>query len=77
MSGFFVYNHVGRWHAVMDEMAGWIRAGKLKPIQDVVDGFESMPEALSRLYEGKNMGVQCCRVRPEPPRPEGKDPALA
>ena len=41
------------------------------------DGFESMPEALSRLYEGKNMGVQCCRVRPEPPRPEGKDPALA
>ncbi len=68
MSGFFVYNHVSRWSDVMDEMAGWIRAGKLKPIQDIVEGFESMPQALSRLYEGRNVGVQCCRVRPEPPR---------
>ncbi len=70
MSGFFVYNHVGRWHEVMSEMAGWIRSGQLKPVQDVVDGFELMPEALSRLYDGRNIGVQCCRVRPEPERPE-------
>lgn len=76
MSGFFVYNHVGRWDEVMTEMAGWIRAGKLKPVQDVVEGFESMPEALSRLYDGRNIGVQCCRVRAEPPRPELKEPAL-
>ncbi len=57
----------------MAEMAGWIRSGQLKPVQDVVDGFESMPEALSRLYDGRNIGVQCCRVRPEPPRPERED----
>jgi hypothetical protein len=66
MGGFFVYNHVGRWREVMDEMAGWIRAGRLKPVQDVVEGFEFMPEALARLYDGRNVGVQCCRVRPEP-----------
>ena len=65
--------HVGRWREVMAEMAGWIRTGKLKPVQDVVDGFESMPEALSRLYDGRNIGVQCCRVRPEPDRPELKE----
>jgi NADPH-dependent curcumin reductase len=65
MSGFFVYNHVNRWHEVMDEMADWIRDGKLNPVQDVVNGFEAMPEALSRLYEGKNVGVQCCQVRAE------------
>lgn len=76
MSGFFVYNHVGGFDEVMAEMAGWIRTGQLKPVQDVVDGFESMPEALSRLYEGKNIGVQCCRVRPEPPRPELREPGL-
>ena len=73
MAGFFVYNHVGRWNEVMNEMAGWIRSGKLKPVQDVVEGFESMPEALSRLYDGRNIGVQCCRVRPEPDRPELKE----
>jgi NADPH-dependent curcumin reductase len=62
MGGFFVYNHVNRWYQVMDEMAAWIREGKLKPVQDVIEGFESMPEALSRLFEGKNVGVQCCKV---------------
>ena len=77
MSGFFVYNHVGRWNEVMTEMAGWIRTGALKPVQDVVEGFESMPEALSRLYDGRNIGVQCCRVRPEPSRPELKETLLA
>lgn len=68
MRGFFVYNHVNRWHAVMDEMADWIRTGQLKPVQDVIEGFAKMPEALARLYEGRNTGVQCCRVRPENPR---------
>jgi NADPH-dependent curcumin reductase CurA len=68
MAGFFVYNHLERWHEIMDEMADWIRAGTLKPIQDVVQGFEAMPEALARLYEGKNVGVQCCQVREEPVR---------
>jgi NADPH-dependent curcumin reductase CurA len=68
MAGFFVYNHLERWHEIMDEMADWIRAGRLKPVQDVVQGFEAMPEALARLYEGKNVGVQCCQVRKEPTR---------
>jgi NADPH-dependent curcumin reductase len=68
MGGFFVYNHLNRWDEVMAELAGWIREGKLKPVQDVIQGFESMPEALSRLYEGKNIGVQCCQVRSEPVR---------
>ncbi len=63
MGGFFVYNHVNRWYQVMDEMADWIREGKIKPVQDVIEGFEAMPEALSRLFDGKNVGVQCCKVR--------------
>lgn len=63
MGGFFVYNHLHRWQEVMDRLAGWIREGKLRPVQDVVEGFEQMPAALARLYLGKNIGVQCCEVR--------------
>ena len=66
MQGFFVYNHLHQWDQAMAEMAGWIHAGKLKPVQDMVEGFEQMPEALSRLYDGHNVGVQCCNVRGEP-----------
>lgn len=63
MSGFFVYNHLERWHEAIDRLADWIREGRLKPVQDVVSGFEHMPAALARLYLGGNVGVQCCRVR--------------
>ena len=66
MQGFFVYNHLDRWHAVMDELATWIQDGQLKPIQDVITGFQLMPKALARLYHGRNVGVQCCSVRGEP-----------
>ena len=66
MRGFFVYNHLDRWDAVMDEMAGWIREGKLKPVQDIEQGFQNMPRALANVYYGANVGVQCCSVRGEP-----------
>jgi hypothetical protein len=66
MAGFFVYNHLHRWEQVMAELAGWIGDGRLRPVQDVIDGFASMPKALAQLYHGRNTGVQCCSVRGEP-----------
>ena len=66
MAGFFVYNHLHRWADVMAELAGWIRDGRLRPVQDVIQGFASMPKALAQLYYGRNVGVQCCSVRGEP-----------
>ncbi len=66
MKGFFVYNYAERFYEMTDQFAAWIKAGQLKPVQDIVDGFENMPAALARLYDGDNIGVQCCRVRGEP-----------
>lgn len=66
MRGFFVYNHLGSWDRTMDEMAGWIGDGRMKPVQDIEQGFAAMPRALARLYYGGNVGVQCCEVRGEP-----------
>lgn len=66
MQGFFVYNHIDKWDRVMDELAGWIRGGQLKPVQDMTHGFANMPRALANLYHSRNVGVQCCSVRGEP-----------
>ena len=66
MRGFFVYNHLDDWDRAMDEMADWIRTGRLKPVEQITDGFEHMPAALAGLYSGENMGKQLCRVRGEP-----------
>ena len=66
MKGFFVYNYQDQFHQCTDQLAGWINSGELKPVQDMEQGFERMPQALANLYEGKNVGVQCCDVRGEP-----------
>ena len=66
MHGFFVYNHEDSFYKCTDQFAEWINAGRLRPVQDMQEGFENMPQALANLYEGRNVGVQCCRVRGEP-----------
>jgi NADPH-dependent curcumin reductase CurA len=66
MRGFFVYNYLSVWDQVMDDLSGWIKDGRLKPVQDVEQGFQKMPRALANLYFGANVGVQCGSVRGEP-----------
>lgn len=66
MHGFFVYNFAPRFDQMAEQLADWVKAGQLRPVQNVVDGFEKMPAALAALYDGKNTGVQICRVRGEP-----------
>jgi NADPH-dependent curcumin reductase CurA len=43
-------------------MAGWIREGRVKYREDIVDGLEQAPEALIGLLEGKNRGKLIVRV---------------
>ena len=61
MEGFLVYDHADRLGQAQDAMAGWIADGSLPLLEDVLDGIERMPEALIRLYEGKNRGKQLVR----------------
>lgn len=66
MRGFFVYNHLHNWDQAMSEIADWIRAGTVKPVEQITEGFAQMPAALAGLYSGQNVGKQLCRVRGEP-----------
>jgi hypothetical protein len=44
-------------------MAQWIAEGRMRPMDDVLEGLEQMPRALIRLYEGQNLGKQIVRVK--------------
>jgi hypothetical protein len=37
-------------------MAGWIKTGKLKSREHIVEGLETFPDALLKLYKGENTG---------------------
>ncbi len=62
MEGFVVIDYMGRAPEAVGEMAGWIAEGKLIAREDVVEGFESFPEALQKLFRGENVGKLVLKV---------------
>lgn len=38
------------------QLSKWIREGRLKYTETVIDGFKHLPEAFIALFEGKNTG---------------------
>jgi NADPH-dependent curcumin reductase CurA len=45
-------------------MAGWLREGRIKYREDVVDGLEHAPQAFIGLLRGENFGKRLIRVAP-------------
>jgi NADPH-dependent curcumin reductase CurA len=56
MEGFIVFNYASRYGEAAREMAGWIAAGKLKSKEHIVEGFDTFPETLLKLFRGENFG---------------------
>ena len=62
MQGFFIYDYKDRFPEAENYMSQWIEQGKLMYQEDIVEGLENMPQALNRLFEGKNVGKQIVKV---------------
>ena len=60
--GFFVYDYADRFAEAESRLGEWIREGRLAWREDVLEGFERMPEALCRLFDGRNLGKQVVHV---------------
>ena len=43
-------------------MAGWIKEGKLKYREDIVEGFENLPQAFIGMLEGDNIGKRLVKA---------------
>ncbi len=65
MKGYFVYNYLDQFEASNNQLAAWYKSGEMKPLMDVLDGFDKMPEALMGVYEGTNIGMRCVKVSDE------------
>jgi NADPH-dependent curcumin reductase CurA len=48
------------------DLAGWAADGKLKVVEDILDGLEQAPEGLIGLLAGRNRGKRMVRVGPDP-----------
>jgi NADPH-dependent curcumin reductase CurA len=62
MKGMIVFDFAQRYGEAAKEMAGWMRAGKLKSREDIVEGFQAFPDTLLKLFRGENNGKLLIKV---------------
>src|SRR5881409_2960421 len=66
LRGFIVSDHADRQADFLTETTRWVREGRVRYREDVVDGLEQAPRALIGLLEGRNFGKVIVRVGPAP-----------
>jgi NADPH-dependent curcumin reductase CurA len=63
MQGFIVFDYQHRYEEAIARLADWLRAGKLRYREDVLEGIEHAPGAIAGLYRGENLGKRLIRLR--------------
>jgi NADPH-dependent curcumin reductase len=62
VEGFIVSEHMEVWPQALQELAGLVAAGKLRPRESIAQGIESAPEAFLGLLKGRNFGKQVVKL---------------
>ncbi len=58
VQGLLVSDYAARFGEGLQQMAEWIKDGKLKYHENIIEGFENMPRAFIGMLRGENTGKQ-------------------
>ncbi|XP_006632664.1 prostaglandin reductase 2 isoform X2 [Lepisosteus oculatus] len=59
---FTVLNYVEKYEEGLMQLSQWIKTGKLKALETVVQGIETMGETFCSMMEGGNIGKQIVQI---------------
>ncbi|HEX9392604.1 MAG TPA: NADP-dependent oxidoreductase [Usitatibacteraceae bacterium] len=62
MEGIVVFDYAPKYKEAALEMGGWLAAGKMVSKEHVVEGIDTFPEALMKLFKGENLGKLVLKV---------------
>lgn len=63
MQGFIIFDDYGpRFGEFYGQMSAWLKDGKIRHREDIVEGLENAPKAFIGLLEGKNFGKLIIKV---------------
>jgi len=65
VEGFLYTQFADRNEEALKQLSAWLRDGKIKYREDVVDGLENAPAAFIGMMQGKNIGKQLVKVAAE------------
>ncbi len=63
--GFIVSDFGSQRQEFLQAVSGWIKEGRIKYLEDVVEGLENAPKAFQGLLKGENFGKLIVRVGDE------------
>jgi len=62
MEGMVVFDYADRFGPAIVELAGYLKEGRMRSREDVVQGLETFPETLLKLFRGENFGKLVLQV---------------
>ena len=62
IEGFLIFDHGEHTDAFLREMSFWVREGKIRYREDVIEGLENAPRGLIGLLRGENFGKLIVKV---------------
>ena len=65
MQGFVVMDFKARYPVAQAALAKWVREGRIRYREDVLDGLEQAPGSIAGLYRGENLGKRLIRIARE------------
>jgi NADPH-dependent curcumin reductase CurA len=68
VKGFIQFDYANRQPDFVRDMGGWIRDGKVKYQEDIVEGLENTVSAFQGLLSGRNRGKLLVQVGDDPTR---------
>ena len=68
IQGMIIFDHTDRMPDFLREMSQWLREGKVRYREDIIQGLENAPRAFIGLLQGENIGKRVVQVAPDPTR---------
>lgn len=62
IQGFLVFDFADRYREALTDLSKWLQDGSLQYKENVIEGFENMPQAFIGLFEGVNTGKQLIHI---------------
>ena len=65
MQGILIFDYAARFAEGLATLTDWVRAGRIRYREDILDGIEQAPGSIAGLYRGENLGKRLIRIAPE------------
>jgi hypothetical protein len=66
MQGFVIFDHKDCEAEAVVQLSAWVRDGRLRYVEEMLDGIEHAPDAIAGLYRGENLGKRLIRIAEAP-----------